>query len=296
MGLQNICRVSNMSLSEKIEINLISMFDWGFIDHGGYINVNLNQSGDYVDNLSVLHKIVDPRGFTKFQGPKNWVYEESADSSGVNCPPTVYVASVLNTGVTINYRDGSVTGISSGATDVRAEFSYKWVTFTSTRKVENLRRVQYRQNRTDLGNNENKAPSEIRIPMPFVAFDVPPISESYPYGLGLHSPKVYNHDIVAYVVGETQADVTRICDMIAMQEGYLFNTFDPQLVHESGDYPLNFNGTLNSGKNHDELVVLYPWATLRINSAECLKGAYIHEHIYQASISLSTTIVSCGCP
>lgn len=295
MGLQNVCRISNMSLSEKVEINLISIFDWGFVEAGGYFNIDIDQSGDYVNNLSVLHKVVDPRGTTKWQGPKNWVYEESADSSGVNCPPVVYVDGVLNTGVSINYRDGSVNGISSGATDVRAEFSYKWVTFTSTRKVENLRRVQYRQNRTDLNNGENKGPAEIRVPMPFVAFDVPPISESYYYGLGMHSPKVYNHDIVAYVIGETHADVVRICDIIARQEGFLFETFDPQEVHASGDYPLNFNGTLNSGKNHDELADLYPWSTIRINSAECTNGAYIHEHIYQATVKLNTTIVSCGC-
>jgi hypothetical protein len=292
MGLQNICSLTNMSLSEKLEINIISLFDWGFIDKGGYFNVDIDQSGSYVNNLSVLNKVVDPRGFTVWQGPKNWVYEDGADGSGVNYPPVIYVDNVISTGVTINYRDGNVR-TSGTPTDVRAEFSYKWVTVTSARKVDMYRKVRYRSGRTDL--EEINGPTELFVPMPFISFEVPPITSSRPYGVGFFSPKVISHRITANVVGENHSDVTRICDLICKQEGFIFDMFNPQEVHASGDYPLNMNGTFNSGKNHDELVELYPWGNFKILSAEAEDATYIHENICEAKVRIRTEMLNCGC-
>lgn len=285
-----------MSLSEKIEINLISIFDWGFVDKGGYFNVDINQSGAYVDNMSVLQKVEDVRGYTCWQGPKNWVYETGADSSGVNAPPIIHVNNVLYTGVPIiNYRDGNVVIPAATPTSVKAQYSYKWVNVTSARKVENYRSIRYRNTRTDLVNNENFSPMELFVPMPFVTFDVPPISSSKPYGVGFLSPKLYSHRITAHVVGENHSDVVRIADIICKQKSYIFKTFDPQLVHNSGDYPLNFNGTKNSGKTHDQLAELYPWAEMRIDSAEATNSSYIHENICECQVLLKTTILGCGC-
>lgn len=296
MGLQNICSLSNMSLSEKVEINLISIFDWGFLDHGGYFNIDINQSGAYVDNLSSLEKVVDPRGFTVWQGQKNWVYESSADSSGVNSPPKIYVNNILQTGnYSVNYRDGNVKITSGTPTDVKAEYAYKWVTVTSARKLENFRNIRYRNTRTDINNNQLAQAQEIFVPMPFVSFEVPPISSSKKYGIGFFSPRLIQHQINAHVVGETHADVVRICDIICKQEGFIFQTFDPQVVHNSGDYPLNLNGTLNSGKNHDQLSSLYPWNDIKIVSAEADDASYIHENICEAIVRINTEFLNCGC-
>lgn len=294
MGLYNLSTIKNMSISEKLEINIISLFDWGFLEAGAYFNVDIDQSGAYVDNMSILTKVTDVRGPTYWQGPKNWVFEDTIDSSGANTPAIIYVSGIENSGALVNYRDGRVLlGGTQAAGSVRAYFSYKWVNFTSTRKIEHLRRVQYRQTRTDLTGSSATPMSEINVPLPFVAFDVPPITKSKRYGIGLLSPKVYNHDVIAYVVGESHSDVSRICDTIAKQEGFIFDMFDPQLVHESGDYPLNMNGTINSGKTHNQLSALYPWCLLKINSAECTNGSFIHEHIYQATVKINTEMTIC---
>ena len=82
MPLKNTCSVRSMGISEKVELNLISFFDYGFLDKGGYFNVDFAQSGDYVSDISSLTKIRDNRGFTYWAGPKNWVYESAADNSG----------------------------------------------------------------------------------------------------------------------------------------------------------------------------------------------------------------------
>ena len=56
MPLKNVCSMRSMGLSEKVEANLVSFFDFGFLDKGGYFNIDINQSGDYVSNLSSLTK------------------------------------------------------------------------------------------------------------------------------------------------------------------------------------------------------------------------------------------------
>lgn len=299
MGFSNICNVANMSISEKLENNVITLIDWGLVENGGYINVSIDQSGAYVDNRSILTRVVDPRstGIQYFQGPENWVYESDTDSTPApNVPALIYVNGVLNVGAEINYRDGRVTpsGTVPSTGVVKAEFSYKWATVTSARKCGYRRQVQYRQNRTDYNNGDISLPPEVRLPLPAIIVDVPAISKSKSYGLAnFYGPKIYTHNINITVLGESASDVTKLCDYIAAQQGGVFNLYDPSLVVASGDFPLNFDGTINSGKNHDQLAEDYPWSNLKIVRAESLWGGYIHEHIYSANVRMVTELVAC---
>lgn len=52
MSLHNLCSVASVGPTEKLEMNLISMFDHGFVDKGGYFNVNLAQTGCYTNDMS----------------------------------------------------------------------------------------------------------------------------------------------------------------------------------------------------------------------------------------------------
>ena len=298
MSLNNICNVANMSISEKLEANLIGLFDWGFVDNGGYINIDVNQSGAYVDNRSILTRVTDPRATgTKFyQGPENWVYESAVTSSPIPfIPPLIYINGSLDLTPSINYRDGRVTpSVATTATSVvKAKFSYKWANFTSARKSGYRRQVQYRQNRTDYGNGENALPPEIRLPLPAVIIDTPPISKSKPYGIDTYGPRIYTHNNNITVLGESASDVVKICDYLAAQQGQVYQMYNPSLVVASGDHPLNFNGTINSGKNYDQLAADYPWTSLKILVAESLWGGYINENIYSANVRIVTELVAC---
>lgn len=288
-----------MSVSEKLEINLISIFDWGFVDKGGYINVEINQTGCYVTNQSLLIQTTDIRNSgVRWQAPENLVYESGVTHSPAPYSPAlIYKNNILDSGAVINYRDGVIIPTAGASGDiVKAKFAYKWVNFTSSRKTGNVRRLKYRHTRTDIDNGDVDLPNEISLPLPSVLFDVPPISSSRPYSLDRWGARIYTHNINVCVVGESASDVTRICDYICGQEGMSFSSFDPELVISSGDFPLNFDGTKNSGKNHNQLSTDYPWATINIISAEGLWGAYIHEHIYEANVRLKTELVACfGC-
>ena len=135
MGLKRVCSVRDVGPSEKIEANVISYFDYEFVDNGAYFNIALNETGDYNSNLSALSKVNDQRGFTYWAGPKNWVYESGADNSGVYAPAQIYVNGSGYSLGTVNYRDGYVYNVPISATGVSARYSYRWISFVSARKT-----------------------------------------------------------------------------------------------------------------------------------------------------------------
>lgn len=300
-SLHNVCNVSDISISEKVEANLISFLDWGFVDKGGYVNININQTGAYVDNRSILQKYSDPRSPNAkiYKGAENWVYQtDTSASPSPNIIPLVYVNNTLDPSPTINYRDGLVTPSINIPTNavVKASYSYKWVTFLSSRKSYNTRRFNFRQNRTDLNDPNGNVLAEMQIPLPCVSVDVPAVSKSRPFGIDRLGPRIYTFFVDLSVLGETASEVSRISDYICVQQGTNFSTFDPKLVVSANDFPLNFNGTLNSAKNHQQLSEDYPWSTIYIEQAEAYSGSYVHENIYESFVRLKLELVAClGC-
>lgn len=298
MVLKRVCSVKNMGASEKIETNLVSFFDYGFLDKGGYFNIDIAQTGDYVGDLSSLTKVQDSRGFTYWAGPKNWVYESGADNSGVNAPPQVYLngsGTPYISGV-VNYKEGAIYNLPVAATGVRTSFSYKWVTFISSRETGYGKKITLNSNRTDLNTVDRSTISELSIPLPFVSFDVPSVTSSKEYGLGgKFTPMTNVYNIKATIAGENDADIKRISDIIVAQQGFALNTFDPQEVLASGDWPTTMWGALNSGKTHDELATLYPWSYLFLEEVKAKSIKELGNGIYQGTIDIKLKHISCDC-
>ncbi len=297
MPLKNTCSVRSMGTSEKVELNLISFFDYGFLDKGGYFNVDFAQSGDYVSDISSLTKIRDNRGFTYWAGPKNWVYESAADSSGCNCPPAIKVNGAIYTSGIINYREGYVYNIPSTGTSVQAEFSYKWISMVSAKKSGYGRAIKMETMRPDLDQIPRSGAPELTITLPFVSFDVPPISTSKPYGLGSYdgAPMEYSYKAKATVVGENPDEVKRISDIIVKQQGFCLNTFNPDEATASGDYPLYIDGRLNSGKSHDQLSAQYPWGQILLEDVKATDGPNLKNGLFQSIVTMRLKMVGCGC-
>lgn len=287
MALRKVCDIRNLSTSEKVEINLISFFDYGLLEVGAYFNIDIGQTGDYVDDLSLLEKVTDVRGFTKWVGHKNWVYEEGADSSGVNFPPVIEVDGSGYALGEINYRDGYVYNIPNSATSVRASYSYKWANVTSSRKSGVGRRLQY-------GYVDNSVNQENMVRLPVVAFEVPPTSSSKLYGLG-GTPHIKTYKVRCTIIAENDNDAIRLAEVIANQQNITINTFDPDEVAASGDFPLDFNGLYSSGKTHDQLASLYPWHGIYIKSIAGQNGRFINENLYEAILNINIEILNCGC-
>ena len=298
MPLRNTCSVRSMGTSEKIEKNLISFFDYGFLDLGGYFNISVAQTGDYVSDLSSLTKVQDNRGFTYWAGPKNWVYESGADSSGVYAPAQVYLngsGSPYTSGI-VNYRDGYVYNLPAAATGVKARFSYKWATVVSAKEAGYGRKIVWGYNRPDLDPIGRSGVPEASISLPFISFDVPSIAKSQEYGMGgEYTPKVYTYNIKATVVGESSNDVKRLADILIKQQGFAINTFDPEEATASGDFPLTMRGTLNSGKTHDQLSALYEWNDMFLEEIKASDEKDLNNGLYESVVNMKLKVIDCGC-
>lgn len=289
MGLKRVCSVRNTGPSEKIEANVISYFDYEFLDNGAYFNVPINSTGDYQSNLSLLAKVNDPRGFTYWAGPKNWVYENGADNSGVFTPAQIYVNGSGYSLGSINYRDGYVYNVPINATGVKAQFSYKWISFVSARKTGIGRKIN-----TNTVQYSGVNP-EIELAVPIVSVDVSPINKVTNYGLSADRIKKLEYDVKFTVISTSDTDVKRISDILVNQKDSYISSFDPDLVKNSGDFPLTKNGLLNSGKSHAELVGLYPWNSIYILDASAKYSNYVGDNISQAIVTMKIETPNCGC-
>lgn len=285
-----------MQVSENVEKNLISYIDYGFLDLGGFFNIDLNQSGDYVSNLSSLTKVVDNRGFTYWAGPKNWVYESGAYSSGVNAPAQIYVNNNLYSLGSINYKDGCVYNIPATGTSVKASFAYKWIKVDSANNLGYGKTIKVGQNRTDVSVIGRSGAPELSVSLPFISIDVPPITSNKAYGMGGDlTPMIYKFKAKATIVSDNPSDVKRIADVLVKQEGFSINTYNANTVRSSGAEPLNSDGTLKSGKTHDQLSALYEWSPVFFRKITGSDLNNLSNGLFETVVRFDLEVVSCGC-
>jgi hypothetical protein len=288
--LKNVTNVADQCASEMIKTNLISFFDLGFLNAGGYINIDFGQLNAAGKDISLLRKITDTRfaGKEVWQGAENWVYE-SGITSGT---PMVTAVTINGTPVVdpeIDYTNGRVL-LPTGATNVRARYSYKWVTFTSSQdSLSPLRIGDYS------GKNKNQTPAEVVLPLPFVSFHVPPISKSKINGLNRnYDSKTITHNIVVEVFGQSASETQRISDIIANQSEHSMPMYCINSAGLADDLPLKFDGTLNSGKNHLELFEDYAWTYMKFKEITSNNGEYINTKVHKVMLKMTTQTILCG--
>mgnify|MGYP001387579253 CR=1 FL=1 len=84
--LKGFDNLGDTTLSAKVQLNLIAFFDWGIMDKGGYLNVDIPSTGVYGGDMHKLRLVDDPN-FTNGQiwegFKRNWVWE-----SGINATTT----------------------------------------------------------------------------------------------------------------------------------------------------------------------------------------------------------------
>ena len=59
--LNKISNIGDSTISSLIQDNMIEHFDWGFMDAGGFVNVEIPTSGLYGGDKHKLRLVDDPR-------------------------------------------------------------------------------------------------------------------------------------------------------------------------------------------------------------------------------------------
>jgi len=270
----NVQSLNDTFYISSVEENLKSFLDFGFLNIGGFINVNIPTSGLYSNSFHVLKNTTDP-GYTGnkvWQTPKkNWVWESGIsyngsspkNISGVIVNGVGYPAPTGSGSVTysLDYENGRVVFNSSltTASSVQMAYSYRWCNVlksSDNNGWQYLQQLSYQPSNSMNTNNkgDNAILANHRLQMPAIVIETTAKNNDIPYELG--SLLSYRQqDILLHIYTENINDLNNIMDIIRYQKEKTIQLYDIKKVVNSGVYGLNANGSKNSnGLNYSQLI------------------------------------------
>lgn len=304
--LKGMDNFNDKGMSEIVSENIVQFFDWGLMNKGAFYNVNIPTSGLYSVDKSILQCRNDQRfstGKVWESANKNWVWQsglsyDSIQISGVYVNGTFYPKNT--TGAYSHYYDynnGRVIFNSGIATSsvVKVEYSYKTVEISD---IQNhpffvyLQEQAYRNDKSHFGirgSGEYNINPEMRMQIPSIAVETPPIDKIKPYSLGTGARYAYT-DVRFHIFGDSLNICRRLSDVITDQKDKTIFLFDSNLIAESGAYPLDYKGSIKAG------ALTYP-QLLEENKYRWRKATFVEtegsKNITQLSPTVYHTVVKC---
>lgn len=306
--LKGVSHVGDVLLSEQLEANLVSWFNWGFLGIGGFFNVTIPTSGAYGGNQHQLRpasdtNLEDGQVWQAFR--RDWVWETGVEYayqpirvSGVYVDGIFY--STSTTGVYahhVDYPNGRVVfdeAIDTEST-VTCEYSYRYVHFTSA-DVPWWRQIQTESFRVDdshfsqLGSGVWSLLSQNRVQLPAVVVETVPRTTRRPKELG-GGGAIVRQDVLFHVISETPHERNHLHDIVTYQWGKRIILFDKNLFNDADAFPLDGNGTPVSGASMYPTWVAatgdggYGWRQLRFEDFSSLpQPQQITMPVYVASV------------
>jgi hypothetical protein len=306
----NVTSVGDNYLINQLEDNIKTFLDYGFLNIGGFINIDIPTSGLYGGSLHILKPTTQP-GYQPGQVwqafKKDWVYETGISYntysptiiSGVHLNNTFYPAPTGsgNISYTINYPLGHIIfnkGLPS-TSNVQLEYSYRWcqVYKSSSTQWKELQELSYKPNPqlnyTQSGDYNIYAGNRIQMP----AIVVEPIARSFskPYQLGA-SDFAIDQDILLHIFTENKSDNNRIVDIVRLQKDKTILLYDTNKVAKSGVYSLNYNGSLNSNRIcYSELLVNYYWNKCYFKEISVLNMESSNQNLFWCTVRVTSEVI-----
>lgn len=264
--LKGIRDISQFTLCDQLEDNLIQFFNWGLLGIGAFGNVTIGSpTGVYVGDTSRLRPLKDPyyidgQAWEGFR--QDWVWE-----SGVE----YFIQPIGISGVWVNhiFYPANTTGIYAHDTDyprgrvvfdapiadwqntlVQAEYSYRLYSFQSADQPW-FRQVMFESFRVDdsqflqFSSGVWNVLADSRVQLPVVVVEVVPRRQIYGYELGGTSQ--IHQDILFHIFSENAYDRKRMMDIITYQKDKTLPLFDKNTVIQNNAWPLAWDGSIASG-------------------------------------------------
>ncbi len=269
--LKAVDEIGYSLLSDQLEINIISYFQWALLGVGGFSNVTIPSSGAFGGDRHRLRPATDSSYLPGqvWQGYRSdWVWETGVDYSAQPIRVSgVFVNGAFqpSTGVGpyahhVDYPQGRVvfdSPLSSSAV-INCEHSYRYVQFTSA-DVPWFREVQSNSLRVDdpqfsqQGSGAWSVPARNRVQLPAVVVEVVPRTTRKPLAIGGGS--IVRQDVLFHVVAETSWDRGQLHDAITSQWQKRLVLFDKNLLAASDGFPLDaFGSPAGGARNYPDLI------------------------------------------
>jgi hypothetical protein len=259
--LANLSNAQDVTLSNILLDNLISFYDWGFLDRGSFYNIKVPQSGIYGGDRHKLRLVDDPN-YTDGQVwegyRKNWVWETGVSAtttqptriSGVFVDGSFYATGNITKPFYVDYPNGRVVFDSAQTTTstVQLEYSHKWVEVIPAEGVPWFRQLQQRSFRNEEGFQVEGSGGwaqlgQTRVQLPAIAVEVVPARSLQGYQLG--GGQWVNNEAIFYVMSENHWECANLMDSILYQNERTIHLFDTTQVALSGAFPYNYRNELN---------------------------------------------------
>ena len=307
----NVTNIGDNYLLNQLEDNLKTFLDYGFLNIGGFINVNIPTSGLYGGTFSDLKPTSQP-GYKQGQiwqaFKKDWIWETGitynsyspTNISGLYINNTFYPGPTGSGGIsyTINYPLGQVIFNQpiTNNTSIKANYSYRWCQVyknSSNAYWRELQELSYEPspqiNQANSGDYNIGASHRVQMP----AIIIEPIARSYskPWQLGATDFAV-DQDILLHVFTENATDNNRIVDILRLQKDKTIILYDINKVVNSGVYPLKHNGSVNPlGLCYSSLLENFRWNLCYFKEISVLNMESTNQNLYWCTLRLTAQVI-----
>lgn len=266
--IDNIGQKYNISI---LEDNIKSFLDWGFLNIGGFINVNIPSSGMTGGSFHQCKPVPDPGSLPNriWEAPKkDWVYESGVSFSGSNpiSISGVYLNGVFlpapngteNYGYYLDYPNGRINfnkGVSS-TSRVELSYSYRYVQVFKANETtwwKELQTETYNPANFTKNNSELNITSNHRVQTPAIVIETAPRTVLTPYELGT-TKNIITQDLLLHIFTENPIQRNSLIEILLEQKDKSLNLYNINKVIKNNVNYINYRGEINaSGLNYDQL-------------------------------------------
>lgn len=267
---QHVNHIGEKSVISILEHNIKDFLNYGFLNLGGFVDVNIPTSGMYGGDFSILKPAYHPSlpSGTIWEAPrKDWVYEsdimhEGRSPLGVS---GIYINNSFIPGPTgnnnyqyyINYRDGQIifNKCIPILSNLKASYSYKYIQIYTANESTWFKELQKYSYDPSISNKAvNNMMSEHKIQMPCIIIETIPRTFQEPYQLG-DTSNIISQDLLLHIYTENPVHRNSIVDTLILQKDMQSVLYDVDAVSRDRVYPLSPNGSLNVNRlTYDEIL------------------------------------------
>lgn len=309
----SVNHVGESSLINQLEDNIKAFLDWGFLNIGGFININIPTSGIYPGSAYHQLKPVSDPNFTEGRVwqtvKKDIVWETGVDYttqpikvSGVYINNTLYPTPTGSGsyGYQINYPLGRVVFNQPIPVNTNANmaYAYRWCQthrassspwWTELQKLSLDSSPQFQQtNKGDFNISANQ-----RIQMPCIIIEPVARSNMKPWQIGAND-FVIDQDILLHIFAENAHDKNKLADIIRLQKHKTIILYDSYIVINSGIYGLSYNGSINpSGTTYPNIVQNSNYQSYKcfFKDTQIIDMETINNNLFWCTIRLTTEVI-----
>ena len=313
-SLSGFGNVFDNSFQNEIQDNMVEWLDWGLLNKGNYFNVTLGElSQDNRDmsllQLSANNNFAAGQAWDGFRS--NWIWqsgitvESGAEApivsdnnvipgiSGVYVDDTFYASDTTGTYAHhIDYCNGRVvfdTPIPTGS-KVQAEFSYKYINVIYANNLPWIQEVSARS--LFPTGDDPILPPEMEVQLPSVAVEVTSNRKFKPFALGSQGNQYVYTDVLFHCIADNVYTRNAMVDMVSLQNDKNFAIFDTNSVINSGELPINYNGSPASGAlRYPDLISKHRYTDVRIRDTKSQQAISINSNVHIGVVTSTIEII-----